>query len=119
MAAFVHAVAGRSRTGPHSSAAQNSPRHSQGFQVLWKRFLRQVQADADWKASVIFASMYTLGNQRGTLGCWRDDHLVEGDEVDLDAVEAHLMKRLEVKVLARVGGKSSGEARFLEAIVAV
>ena len=43
---------------------------------------------------------------RGTLGCWGDDLLVEADEVDLDAVEARLMKRLEVKVLARIGGKS-------------
>ena len=31
----------------------------------------------------------------------------EVDEVDLDAVEAHLMKRLQVKVLARIGGKHS------------
>ena len=28
------AVAGRTRTGPHSSAAQRSLRHSQGFQVV-------------------------------------------------------------------------------------
>ena len=33
---------------------------------LWQRFLRDV---LDWKASVIFASMYTLGHRRGTLGC--------------------------------------------------
>ena len=47
----------------------------------------------------MFALMYTLGDQRGTLGCWVDHVLVEADEVDLDAVEAHMMKRLEVKVL--------------------
>ena len=80
---------------------------------LWQRFLRDVQADADWKASVIFASMYTMGDQRGALGCWSDDLLVVADEVDLNAVEAHLMKRLAVKVLARIGGKSSGEAGVL------
>ena len=73
---------------------------------LWHRFLRDVLADADWKASVIFASMYTPGDQRGTLGCWGDDLLVEADEVDLDAVEAHLMKRLDLKVLARIGGRA-------------
>ena len=83
---------------------------------LWQRFLCDVLADADWKASVIFASMYTLGDQRGTLGCWGDDFLVEADEVDLDAVEAHLKKRLEVKVLARISGKHSGDP---EASVAV
>ena len=61
-------------------------------------------AGADWKASVMFASMYTLGHQRGTLGCWGGNLLVEADEVDLDAVGAHLMNRLEVKVLAWIGG---------------
>ena len=66
--------------------------------ALWQRFLRDVLADAGWQASVIFASMYTLGS---------DDLLVVADEVDLDAVEAHLTKRLEVKVLARIGGKRS------------
>ena len=34
---------------------------------LSQRFLRDVLADADWKASVIFASMPTLGDQRVTL----------------------------------------------------
>ena len=84
---------------------------------LWQRLLRDVLADADWKASVIFASMYTLGDQRGTLGCWGDDLLVEADEVDLDAVEAHLVKRLEVKVLARLGGKQSDEVGFLKRVL--
>ena len=84
---------------------------------LWQRFLRDVLADADWKASVIFASLYTLGDQRGTLGCWGDDFLVEADEVDLDAVEAHLVRRLEVKVLARLGGKQSGEIGFLKRVL--
>ena len=60
--------------------------------------------------------MYTLGDQRSTLGCWGDDLLVEADDVDLDAVEAHL-KRLAVKVLARVGGKHSGEAGFLKRVL--
>ena len=64
-------------------------------------------ADADWKASVILASMHTLGDQRGTLGCWADG----------DAVEAHLMMWREVKVLARIGGKSSGEARLLRRVL--
>ena len=81
---------------------------------LWQRFLRDELADADWKAWVIFALMCTLGDQRGALGCSCDDLLVETDEVGLDAVEAHLMKRLAVKVLARIGGKSSSEAGFLE-----
>ena len=66
---------------------------------------------------MIFASMYTLGDHRGTLGCWGDDLLVEADEVDLDAVEAHLVKRLEVKVLARLGGKQSGEIGFLKRVL--
>ena len=79
---------------------------------LWQRFLRDVLAEAGWKASVIFASMYTLGEQKGTLGCWGDDLLVEADEVDLGAVEVHLTKRLEVKVLTRIGGKQSGEVGF-------
>ena len=73
---------------------------------LWQRFLRDVLAGADWKASVIFASMYTLGDQRGTLGCWDDDLLVEADEVDVDAVEAHRMKRLE--------GEGAGTDRWKE-----
>ena len=60
-----------------------------------------------------------LGDKRGTLACWSDDFLVEADEKDLDAVEAHLMKRLEEDMLARIGGISSGEAGFLEASVAV
>ena len=66
---------------------------------------------------MIFASMYTLGDQRGILSCWGDDFLVEADEVDLDAVEAHLVKRLEVKVLARLGEKQSGEIGFLKLAV--
>ena len=41
---------------------------------LWQRRLHEVLADAEWKASVIFASMYTLGDMRGTLGCWSDKH---------------------------------------------
>ena len=48
-----------------------------------------------------------------------DDLLVEADEVDLDAVEAHLVKRLEVKVLARLGGKQSGEIGFLKRVLRV
>ena len=84
---------------------------------LWQRFLRDVLAEAGGKASVIFASMYTLGEQRGTLSCWGDDLLVEADEVDLDAVEAHLTKRLEVKVLARIGGRQSGEVGFLKRVL--
>ena len=66
---------------------------------------------------MIFASMYTLGGKRVTLDCWSDDLLVEADEEDLDAVEAHLMKRLEVKVLAQIGGKSPGEAGFLKRVL--
>ena len=65
---------------------------------------------------MIFASMYTLGEQKGTLGCWGDDILVEADEVDLDAVEVHLTKRLEVKVLTRIGGRQSGEVGFLKRV---
>ena len=41
---------------------------------------------------------------------------VEAEE-DLDAVEAHLVKDLEGKVLTRTGGKSSGEAGFLERVL--
>ena len=69
---------------------------------LWQRFLRDVLAEVGWKASVIFASMYTLGEQKGTLGCWGD------------AVEVRLTKRLEVKVLTRIGGRQSGEVGFLK-----
>ena len=65
---------------------------------------------------MILASMYTLDDQRGTLACWSDDLLVEADEVDLDAVETHLMKRFGVKMLARIGGKSSGEAGILKRV---
>ena len=61
--------------------------------------------------------MYTLGDQRGTLGCWGDDLLVEADEADLGAVEARLEKRLEVKVLARLGGRQSGEIGFLKRLL--
>ena len=35
--------------------------------------------------------------------------LLEADEKDLDAVEAHPIKRLDVKVLVRIGGKCRGE----------
>ena len=65
----------------------------------------------------MFASRHTLGDKRGTLGCWSDVPLVEAEEKDLDAVEAHLGKRLEVKVLARIGGKSSGEAGLLKRVL--
>ena len=77
---------------------------------LWQRLLRDVVADADLRASAIFASMYTLGDQRGTLGCWGDDLLIEADEVDLGAVEAHLVKRLEEGTGAalRVGDQKLG-----------
>ena len=47
---------------------------------LWQRFLHDVLSDADWKASVVFASMCTLGDQIGTLRCWDGDLLVEADE---------------------------------------
>ena len=73
--------------------------------------------DAGWQASVIFASMYTPNDQRDTLVCWGADLLVEADEEDIDAVEAHLMKWFEVKVLARIGGKSSGEVEFLKRVL--
>ena len=62
----------------------------------------------------MFASRHTLGDKRGTLGCWDDDLLVEALAKDLDAAEAHLEKRLEVKVLAWIGGKSSGKAGLLK-----
>ena len=69
---------------------------------------------------MIFASMYTLSDQRGTLGCWGDDLLIEADEADLVAVEAHLEKRFEVKVLARLGRwKAVRQDWVLEASVAV
>ena len=45
-----------------------------------------------------------------------DDILVEADE-DLDAAEAHLAKRLDMKVPARIGGKSSGVAGFLKRVL--
>ena len=32
-------------------------------------------------------------------------------------MEVHLMKRVEVKVLARIGGKSSGEVGFLKRVL--
>ena len=76
---------------------------------LWQRCLRKVLADGGWKASVIFAAMCTLGEKRGTLGCWGDDILVEADEHDLDTLEAHLTKELNVKVLQRLeGGRPRG-----------
>ena len=53
-----------------------------------------------------------LGDKKCAFGCCGDDLLVEADEEDVDAVEAHLMKPLAVKVLARIGGDSSGEAGF-------
>ena len=127
VAAFVHALIdelvnlllpdglGQGRTAVLHKALYGTRKASR----LWQRFLRDVLADADWKASVIFASVYTLGDQRGTLGCWGDDLLVEADEEDLDAVEARLMKRLEVKVLVWIGGKRSGEVWVPEASVAV
>ena len=37
--------------------------------------------------------------------------------MDLDAVEAHLTERLEVKALARFCGKHSGEAGFLKRVL--
>ena len=125
VAAFVHALIdelvilllpdglGQGRTAVLYKALYGTRKASR----LWQRFLRDVLADADWRASVIFASMYTLGDQRGTLGCWGDDLLVEADEVDLDAGEAHLVKRLEVKVLARLGGKQSDEIGFLKRVL--
>ena len=78
VAAFVHALIdelvilllpdglGHGRTAVLHKAPYGTRKASR----LWQRFLRDVLADADWKASVIFASMYTLGDQRGTLGCW-------------------------------------------------
>ena len=42
---------------------------------------------------------------------------MEADEEDIDAVEAHLMKWFEVKVLALIGGKSSGEVGFLKRVL--
>ena len=62
---------------------------------VWQRFLRDMPPDADWEASAIFASMYMLGDKSFTLGCWCDDLFVEAVEEDIDAVEAHVMKRLE------------------------
>ena len=125
VAAFVHALIdelvilllsdglGQGRTAVLYKALYATCKASR----LWQHFLRDVLADADWRASVIFASMYTLGDQRGTLGCWVDDLLVEADEGDLDAVEAHLVKRLEVKVLARLGEKQSGEIGFVKRVL--
>ena len=40
---------------------------------------------------MISASMCTLVDQRGTLGCWSEDLLMEADEEGVDAMEAHLM----------------------------
>ena len=37
--------------------------------------------------------------------------------MDLDAVEAQRMKLLEVKVVARIGGKSFGEAGLLKRVL--
>ena len=69
---------------------------------------------------MIFALMYTLGDQRGTLGCFGDDLPAEADEVDLEAVEAHLMKLLVVK-RCRHGSveRSPGEAGFLKELLLV
>ena len=125
VAAFVHVLIDElvilllpdGRGQGRTAVLYKAPYGTRKASRLWQRFLRDVLADADWKASVIFASMYTLGDQRGTLGCWGDDLLVEADEVDLDAVEAHLVKRLEVKVLARLGGKQSGEIGFLKRVL--
>ena len=63
----------------------------QGFQVL-ATLLARGASRCDWKAS-------------------------EAGEEDLDGVEAHLMKRLEVKVLARIGRKSSSEVGFLKRVL--
>ena len=118
VAAFVHALVdelvillmpgglGQGRTAVLHKALYGTRKASR----LWQRSLRDVLSDADWKASVIFASMNTLGDQRGT--CWGDDLLVEADES-----EAHLMKQLEGKVRARIGGKSSGEGGFLKLVL--
>ena len=46
-----------------------------------------------------------------------DDLLMEADEVNFDAVEARLMKRLEVRMQAQIGGKSSGEVGFLKRVL--
>ena len=125
VAAFVHAVIdelvilllpgglGAGRTAVLHMAVYGTSKASR----LWQRFLRDVLAEACWKSSVILASMCTLGEQRGTPGCWGDDLLVEADEADLDAVEAHLTKRLEVKVMARIGGRQSGEVGFLKRVL--
>ena len=124
VAAFVHALIdglvilllrnglGQGRTAVLHKALHGTRKASR----LLQRFLRGVPDDAGWKASVIFTSVHTLGDQRGTLGCWGNDLLVEEDEQDLDAVEACLKQRLEVKVRARIGGKSSGEAGFLKRV---
>ena len=125
VAAFVHAVIdelvilllpdglGAGRTAVLYKALYGTRKASR----LWRRFLRDVLAEAGWKASVIFASMYTVGEQRGTRGCWGDDLLIEVYEMDLDAVEAHRTNRLEVKVLTRIGGKQSGEVEFLKRVL--
>ena len=81
---------------------------------LWQGFLREVLDDAVWKASVIFASMYTLGGKRGVLGRWIDDLLVKAEEKDLDAVE---LERLDLKVLTRIGERSSADAGFLKRVL--
>ena len=79
VAAFVHALIdelvilllpdglGQGRTAVLHKALYGTRQASR----LWQGFLRDVLADADWKASVIFALMYTLGDHRGTLGCRR------------------------------------------------
>ena len=71
VAAFVHALIdelinlllpgglGQGRTAV-LHRAQNGTREASR---LWQRFLLDVLADAGWKMSVIFASMYTLGGR--------------------------------------------------------
>ena len=71
--AFVHALTdelvilllpgglGQGRTAVLHKALDGTRKASR----LWQRFLRDVLADAGWKASVIFASMCTQGDQKG------------------------------------------------------
>ena len=50
----------------------------------------------------------------GTLGCWGDDIIAEAEDKDLDALEEHLKREIDVKVLPRLGGESSKEVSFLK-----
>ena len=63
--------------GQGLAAVLHKPPHGTRKASKWQRFLRDVLVDAYWKVSVMFASMYTLGDERGTLGCWGYDLLVE------------------------------------------